>query len=92
MTRQDLSAPGCGTCHPPADDTAAREIIDRFRDFLDVAPPPLTPGDTRSHYLDGLSPARRWRVRFLAWKLMQPLPAVDATSTDSEVPSCTPGT
>lgn len=58
MTRRD-----CLT--PPPDGTREREIVDRFADFLAEAPRP-----SREAWL-AMTPARRYRVRFLAWRLEQ---------------------
>jgi hypothetical protein len=65
-----VKASECGTVRPPADGTPARQAIDRFADFLrEVGPPPK-----RGEHLH-LSPAQRYRARFLAWRLTQPIGA-----------------
>lgn len=54
----------CGFCHPPAEDSHDREVIDRFRAFLNEAGPAPKPGEPyrlRSH-------AHRYRVKYLAWR------------------------
>lgn len=57
---------GCGFAHPPADGTRDREVVDRFRDFLAAIG-----GPADGKHFAGLSPARRYRVRFLAWRAGQ---------------------
>lgn len=57
----------CGFAHPPPDGTPDREVIDRFRDFLRVAGPPLKPGEKGTPR----TPANRYHVRFLIWRMGQ---------------------
>jgi hypothetical protein len=53
----------CGFHQLPADGTRDRELVDRFGDFLAAA------GPVRSWLM--LSPAERYRVRFLLWRMGQ---------------------
>lgn len=60
----------CGTCHPPADGTRDREIVDRFGDFLRAAGPAaigaaVAGADPRSRRR---SPAERYRLKLLVWR------------------------
>lgn len=58
----------CGFARPPADGTPAREAVDRFVDFLAAVGGPAS-----RETIDRLSPARRYHVRLLAWRLSQPV-------------------
>lgn len=59
----------CGFANPPADGTAEREIIDRFSEFLREVGPPATKDKPRAP----VSAAKRYRIRFLIWKMEQPV-------------------
>lgn len=67
-------ATDCGTCHPPADGTRDREIVDRFADFLRAAGRPLTRAELDAGITaDGRpvrlrTPAERYHLRFLVWR------------------------
>lgn len=85
MSRIDPDYPGetvaesCGTCNPPADGTADREVIDRFRDFLAVAGPPAVRQPDGTWAPPARPPrtaAERYRFRFLVWRME----AFDATA------------
>lgn len=58
-----MSARECGFASPPADGTPEREVMDRFADFLREAGPPSTPRRR--------TPAERYRIRFLIWRMGQ---------------------
>lgn len=72
MTRSAIDT--CGTCHPPADDTPAREVMDRFADFLRAAGPAVTKAQVEAGAFRLRSPAERYRLRFLAWRVGQVTP------------------
>lgn len=59
----------CGNAHPPADGTREREIIGRFKDFLREAGPAVTREDVLAGRTILRSPAGRYRIRFLAWRM-----------------------
>lgn len=59
----------CGFASPPADGTRDREIVDRFADFLAVAGPAVTKADIDAGRFRERSPAERYRVRFMAWRM-----------------------
>lgn len=61
----------CGFASPPADGTREREILDRFRDFLEVAGPAVSEADVAAGRFRERSPAERYRVRFAAWRVGQ---------------------
>lgn len=61
----------CGTCHPPADGTHDREVVDRFRDFLEAAGPAVSPADVDAGRFRLRSPANRYHVRLMAWRVGQ---------------------
>jgi hypothetical protein len=61
----------CGFAHPPADGTRSREIVDRFADFLRAAGPAPTRADIDAGRTVRRSPAARYRLRLLAWKVGQ---------------------
>lgn len=63
---------GCGFAYPPIEGTHDREVVDRFLDFLQEAP------GASAAAIAACSPARRYRIRFLAWRLMAGLPEVPA--------------
>lgn len=71
MKRDDLMGRGCGFAYPPADGTPEREIMDRFADFLRVAGPALSPDDVAAGKFRLRSPAERYHLRFLAWRVGQ---------------------
>lgn len=63
--------PRCGTAYPPADGTPEREILDRFADFLRAAGPAVSPADVEAGRFHLRSPAQRYHVRLLAWRVGQ---------------------
>lgn len=72
----DLIGRGCGFAYPPADGTPDREVMDRFADFLRAAGPPARPvrgpdGRNSWAHLPLRSPAQRYHLRFLAWRMEQ---------------------
>lgn len=69
MTRRVTTR--CGNASPPADGTPEREIIDRFADFLRVAGPALSPQQVADGGFRLRSPAERYHLRFLAWRIGQ---------------------
>jgi hypothetical protein len=62
----------CGFATPPADGTRNREIMDRFADFLRAAGPPA-PTARSGVIAHGRrrTPAERYRVKFLMWRVGQ---------------------
>lgn len=44
-----MTADRCGTCHPPADETADREALDRFATFLRIIEDAPVDEDGRRH-------------------------------------------
>lgn len=60
---------GCGTAYPPKDGTRDREVIDRFRDFLQEAGPAVTKADREAGRFRVRTPAGRYRIKFLAWRM-----------------------
>lgn len=61
----------CGSCYPPAEDAPAREVVERFADFLRAAGRPATRADIAAGRFRLRTPAERYRVRFLAWRMGQ---------------------
>lgn len=61
----------CGFANPPDDDTPEREIIDRFADFLRAAGPAMTQADIDAGNTRTRTPANRYHLRFLAWRVGQ---------------------
>lgn len=57
----------CGFANPPADGTTDRERVDRFVDFLHAAGPAPKKGEP----LRCRTPAQRYHLRFLAWRMGQ---------------------
>lgn len=61
----------CGYANPPVDGTRNREIMDRFGDFLREAGPAVTIEAFNAGRYRLRSPAERYRIRFLAWRMGQ---------------------
>lgn len=65
----------CGFAHPPPDGSRDAEIVDRFRDFLaEAGPAPIKaaaagPSSSTAVWRAPLSPAGRYRLRFLIWRM-----------------------
>lgn len=57
----------CGFAYPPADGTRDREIVDRFADFMRAAGPAPKPGVKPRRR----TPAQRYHLRFLMWRMGQ---------------------
>jgi len=58
----------CGTCHPPADGTHEREVIDRFRDFLREG---FQPANKSTGFVPRRTAAQMYRFHFLIWRIGQ---------------------
>lgn len=59
----------CGFARPPADGTRDRKIFDRFGDFLAAAGPAVTKAQIDAGTTRLRSPAQRYHLRLLAWRL-----------------------
>lgn len=58
----------CGTAYPPADGTYDREAIDRFADFLRMAPKLATKAQVDAGQSRPASPAERYRLKLAVWR------------------------
>lgn len=63
----------CGFANPPADGTRNRELVDRFADFIRAAGPPVTQAEIDAGRTGPRTPAKRYELRFLAWRMGSPL-------------------
>jgi hypothetical protein len=61
----------CGFGHPPPDGTHDREVIDRMIDFMRAAGPAVTKKQIDSGETKWRTPAGRYNLRFLAWRVGQ---------------------
>jgi hypothetical protein len=55
----------CGTCHPPADGSKDREVIDRFADFLREGWQPAR----RDGFVPRCTAAQMYRFHYQIWRI-----------------------